>query len=73
MWYLALIGWFYEESGVQAIDYAKTLIKGKSLPLVMPEGGDERIRAAAEVLRSQYLAVPILFMPEPPELSQAAH
>ena len=67
MWYLALIGWFYGESGVQAIDYAKTLIKGKSLPLVMPEGGDERIRAAAEMLRSQGLAVPFLFGPEPPE------
>ncbi len=67
MWYLALICGFYEESRVLAIDYAKTLIKGKSLPLVMPEGGDERIRAAAEFLRSQDLAVPILFGPEPPE------
>ncbi len=67
MWYLASIGGFYGESGLRAIDYAKTLIKGKSLPLVMPEGGDERIRAAAEVLHSQGLAVPILFGPEPPE------
>jgi phosphate acetyltransferase len=67
MWYLASIGEFYGESVVQATDYAKTLIKGKSLPLVMPEGGDERIRAAAEILRSQGLAVPILFGPEPPE------
>ncbi len=67
MWYLALIGGFYKESPVQAIDYAKALIKGKSLPLVMPEGGDERIRAAAEILRSQSLAVPILFEPEPPK------
>ena len=33
----------------------------------MPEGGDERIRAAAEMLHSQGLAVPILFSPEPPE------
>lgn len=67
MWYLPSIGGFYGESGMQAIDYAKTLIKGKYLPLVMPEGGDERIRAAAEILRSQGLAVPILFGPETPE------
>jgi phosphate acetyltransferase len=67
MWYLASIGRFYGESGVQATDYAKALIKGKSLPLVMPEGGDERVRAAAELLLSQGLAVPILFGPDPPE------
>ena len=64
MWYLALIGGFYGESRVLAIDYAKTLIKGKSLPLVMPEGGDERIRAAASILRTQDLAVPVLFDPD---------
>jgi phosphate acetyltransferase len=67
MWYLASIGRFYGESGVQATDYAKALIKGKSLPLVMPEGGEKRVRAAAEMLHSQGLAVPILFGPEPPE------
>jgi phosphate acetyltransferase len=67
MWYLALIDGFYKESGIVAIDYAKTLIKGKSLRLVMPEGGDERIRAAANMLRSQGLAVPILFGPETPQ------
>ena len=66
MWYLPSIGGFYGESDVRATDYAKTLIKGKYLPLVMPEGGDERIRAAAEILRSQGLAVPILFDPETP-------
>lgn len=52
---------------MRAIDYAKTVIKGKYLPLVMPEGEDERIRAASEILRSQGLAVPILFGPETPE------
>jgi phosphate acetyltransferase len=67
MWYLALVGGFYGESDVRAIDYAKTLIKGKYLPLVMPEGEDDRIRAAAVILRSQGLAVPILFGPEMPE------
>ena len=67
MWYLVSRDGFYGESEVQATDYAKALIKGKSLPLVIPEGGEERIWAAAEALRSQGLAVPILFGPEPPE------
>ena len=35
----------------------------------MPDGEDERIRAAAEILRSQGLAVPILFGTETPEPS----
>jgi phosphate acetyltransferase len=51
---------------VQATDYAKALIKGKHLPIVMPEGDDDRIRAAAEILRSQSLAVPILFNSQTP-------
>ena len=38
---------------MQAIDYAKALIKGKFLRIVMPEAGDERIRAAATILHSQ--------------------
>ena len=55
---------------MSATDHAKVLIKGKSLRLVMPEGVDERIRAAADTIQSQSLAVPILFdteMPEPGE------
>jgi len=52
---------------VQAIDYAKALIKGKFLRIAMPEAGDERIRAAATILQTQELAVPILFGPEVPE------
>jgi len=63
---LRLIVEFYGEKGVQATDYAKALINGKHLPIVMPEGGDERIRAAAKVLRSQNLAVPVLFNSELP-------
>jgi phosphate acetyltransferase len=51
---------------VQAIAYAKALIKGKFLPIVMPEGEDGRIRAAAQILRAEGLAVPILFSPESP-------
>ncbi|MBC8036720.1 MAG: phosphate acetyltransferase [Rhizobiales bacterium] len=37
----------------------------------MPEAGDERIRAAATILRSQELAVPILFGPDVPEPTPA--
>jgi phosphate acetyltransferase len=44
-----------------AIDFAKAKIKGKTLKLVMPEGEDERIVKAAEILRSQYLADTIIF------------
>jgi phosphate acetyltransferase len=56
---------------VQAIDYAKALIKGKFLPIILPEAGDERIRAAATILHSQGLAVPVLFGPDVPEPSRA--
>lgn len=56
---------------MQAIDYAKALIKGKFLPIVLPEAGDERIRAAATILHSQGLAVPVLFGPDVPESSRA--
>jgi len=52
---------------VQAIDYAKAQIKGKFLRIVLPEAGDERIREAAAILRSQDLAVPVLFGPDVPE------
>ena len=55
---------------MQAIDHAKALIKGKDLHLVMPEGADERICSAAEILRSEGLAVPILFHPKTPEPSK---
>ena len=56
---------------MQAIDYAKALIKGKFLRIVMPEGGDERIVAAASILQTQELAVPVLFGPNVPESTQA--
>jgi phosphate acetyltransferase len=68
---LASVGGFYEESAVQAIDYAKALIKGKFLRIVMPEAGDERIRAAATILQTQELAVPVLFGPDVPEPTPA--
>ena len=56
---------------MQAIDYAKALIKGKFLPIVLPEAGDERIRAAATILSSQELAVPVMFGPDVPEPTRA--
>jgi len=68
---LASVIGFYGESSVQAIDYAKALIKGKFLPIVLPEAGDERIRAAATILQSQALAVPVLFGPHVPEPTRA--
>lgn len=47
------------------IDEAKAKIKGQNLKLVMPESGDPRIQAAAQILAEQGLAVPILEMAEP--------
>ena len=43
------------------IDEAKAKIKGRSLKLVMPEGEDGRIRAAAERFRAEGLAQPVVF------------
>ena len=51
------------------IDEAKAKIKGRGLKLVMPEGEDERVQHAAERLRAEGLAEPIVFgtgdVPEP--------
>ena len=46
---------------MNAIEAAKLRIKGLNLRIVMPEGGDERIQAAATILREQELATPIVF------------
>ena len=46
---------------MSVIDEAKAKIKGRGLKLVMPEGDDERIRAAAERFRREGLAEPIVF------------
>ncbi len=43
------------------IDEAKAKIKGRKLKLVMPEAGDPRIVAAAQILKDQDLAEPIIF------------
>ncbi len=49
------------------IDEAKAKIRGRKLKLVMPEGEDERIRAAAARLREEDLAWPIVFVSDVPE------
>ena len=46
---------------MSVIDEAKAKIKGRGLKLVMPEGEDPRIRAAAERFRSEGLAEPVVF------------
>lgn len=54
---------------MNVIDEAKAKIKGRGLKLVMPEGEDERVQRAAERLRLEGLAEPIVFgasdVPEP--------
>ena len=54
---------------MSVIDEAKARIKGLKLRIVMPEGDDERIAAAAELLLAEDLAVPVVFgadsVPEP--------
>ena len=54
---------------MSVIDEAKAKIKGKGLRLVMPEGEDSRIRAAAARLLAENLADPLVFDAEsvPPE------
>ena len=49
---------------MSVIDEAKAKIKGRRLKLVMPEGEDERIRAAAERFVADDLAVPVVFAAE---------
>lgn len=43
------------------IDEAKAKIRGRKLRIVMPEGGDSRIVAAAQRLTEEDLAVPLVF------------
>jgi phosphate acetyltransferase len=48
------------------IDDAKKKLRGKMLRIVMPEGDDQRIQQAADVLRTDELAVPIVFAEDVP-------
>ncbi len=60
---------------MSAIDEAKRKIKGRGYTVVMPEGDDERIAAAAKQLQSQGLAKVILFGTEtvpPPQADDIA-
>jgi phosphate acetyltransferase len=43
------------------IEHAKLTIRGKGLRIVLPEGEDQRIRDAADILIADNLAVPIVF------------
>jgi len=52
---------------MSVIDEAKAKIKGRKLKIVMPEGEDERIRAAAARLAAEDLAEPVVFGAEVPE------
>jgi phosphate acetyltransferase len=52
---------------MKVIDEARAEIKGKGLKLVMPEGEDERIRAAARRLSVEDLADPVVYGPDVPE------
>lgn len=54
------------------IDEAKAKIKGRGRKIVLPEGEDERIRAAAALLESEDLARPIVFGAAPPP-AEARH
>jgi phosphate acetyltransferase len=53
------------------LDTARRAITGKALRIVMPEGDDARVAEAAQQLREQNLAVPILFGKDVPAI--AAH
>jgi phosphate acetyltransferase len=56
---------------MSVIGKAKAAIKGKKMRLVMPEGADSRISAAAARLLAEDLAEPILFTDVVPEPSPA--
>jgi len=58
---------------MSVIDEAKAKIKGRGLKLVMPEGEDERIRAAAERFRREGLAEPIVFGADDVPAATQAH
>jgi phosphate acetyltransferase len=57
---------------LNVIDEAKAKIKGQRLKLVMPEGEDQRIIEAAEILKQQDLADPTVFGVNAPSPSQRA-
>ena len=56
---------------MSVISEAKEKIRGLGLKLVMPEAGDERIRLAAQILKSDGLAEPVVFAEDVPEINAA--
>jgi phosphate acetyltransferase len=52
---------------VSVIDEAKSRIFGQNLHIVMPEGSDERIHKAAEILQRENLAQVLTFISKVPE------
>ncbi len=58
---------------MSVIDEAKAKIKGRRLKLVMPEGEDQRIRAAALRFREEDLAEPVVFGADDVPESGASH
>lgn len=58
---------------MSVIDEAKAKVRGSNLRLVMPEGNDERIRAAVDRLRDENLADPIVFDADDVPESTAEH
>jgi phosphate acetyltransferase len=68
MWYLLSNCLILGESDLPVCHHENVLNNSKNgLRLVLPEGEDERIRAAAGLLQSRGAVVPILFTPESPE------
>lgn len=58
---------------MSVIDEAKAKIKGRGLKLVMPEGEDARIMAAAERFRREGLAEPVVFGADDVPAASEAH
>jgi phosphate acetyltransferase len=56
------------------IEQAKQTIRGKGLRIVLPEGEDERIRSAADILRAEKLATTVVFAGDvpPPQADDVA-
>jgi phosphate acetyltransferase len=51
---------------LNVVDEAKSRIYGRNLCIVLPEGGDERVRQTAEILRRENLAEVLTFVNEVP-------
>jgi phosphate acetyltransferase len=59
-------------AGIDVIENAKAKIRGKNMRLVLPEGDDPRIQAAAAALRAGGWAEPVVFGADVPKPTTAA-